>query len=89
MAAFMFLTHLLHCLTLTTLHLPNFEPVHLVVLLCIMTQPANIQFTTARCLQYIEAHERRSRDDYSKEHGFSNADGYPIKINKLRTNNRE
>lgn len=54
----MFLTHLLYCLTLTTLHLPNFEPVHLMVLLCIMTQPANIQLTTARCLQYIEAHER-------------------------------
>lgn len=49
-----FLTYMLHCLTLGALHLSDFESVHLVVLLCIMAQSAHIQFTTARCLQYTE-----------------------------------
>lgn len=49
-----FLTYLLHCLTLGALHLSDFESVHLVGLLCIMAQSAHIQFTTARCLQYTE-----------------------------------
>lgn len=40
---------LLHRLTLGALHLLHFEAVHFMVLLCIMTQSANIQFTTARC----------------------------------------
>ncbi len=50
----LFLSYLLHCLTLGALHLSDFESIHLVLLLCIMAQPAHIQLTTARRLQHIE-----------------------------------
>lgn len=86
MVAFIFFTHLLYSLTFGTLHLLNFEAVHLMVLLCIMTQPANIKFATTGCLQYKETHERThpsvSVTYYSKEYAFKNYKDYPVKINK-------
>lgn len=45
------MVHLLDCLTLGALDLPDLEAVHLMVLLCIMTQPADIEVTTAGGLQ--------------------------------------
>lgn len=49
-----FLSYLLQCLTLGALHLSDFEPVHLVVLFCIVTQPTHVQLPTAGCLQSTE-----------------------------------
>lgn len=49
----LFLTYLLHGLTLRALHLSDIEAIHLVVLLCIVAQTTRVQFSTARCLSCI------------------------------------
>ena len=55
--------YLLQCVTARALHLFDTEAVHLMILFCIMAQSADIQFTTAGCLE-----PERKDEDKIHEH---------------------